>query len=789
MARRWRLVVLSVLLLIAVVPAIAAADHTADPTTVTVTGSFQEELGCPGDWQPDCAATHLTYDADDDVWQASFTLPAGSWEYKAALNDSFTENYGAGGVADGPNIALTWPRRPRSSSTTPTTVTGSPTTRTRSSPPRRQLPERARLPRRLATRLPPLLAAGPRRRRHLRVRHRPHPAGDYEFKVALDEAWDESYPADNVPFTVAADGDLVTITFDSGTNEVTVDVAGGGGSGLEPGDEALVRPALRHPFTDEILYFAIPDRFDNGDSSNDCGSFAGTCVNDDTEANVLTHGYLASDRGYYHGGDIAGLHSQLDYLENLGVTAVWVGPIYQNRTVQPDSSNLYGYSSGYHGYWITDFSQVDPHLGTNAEFEALVDDAHSRGIQVFMDVVTNHTADVIQLEGNAGYRNKTDFPYVDTNGVPFDDSEFAYYGQSTYTFPEVDEDSFPYRPIVPAGEEATKIPAWLNDPLLYHNRGDSSFTGEDSLYGDFFGLDDLWTERQEVVDGMVDIYKYWIEEFGVDGFRIDTTKHVNMEFWQKFGPDILAAADAAGIGHFFAFGEVFDQQYGPEFLSEFSTRGQLQSTIDFTFQLAARDFASQDGAADTLREFFEADDYYTDADSNAYAMPTFVGNHDMGRIGYFLQRVDQTSADDSELQARSKLAQALMYFTRGQPVIYYGDEQGFTGDGGDKLARQDMMPSLVPEYNDDDLIGTSATTGDDNFDPTHPIYQALADYGAVYSSHQALRTGAQIHRIPRRDQGCTPSRGSTATRRSSTWWRSTTPQPPPKRHSQPSVRA
>ena len=78
--------------------------------------------------------------------------------------------------------------------------------------------------------------------------------------------------------------------------------------------------------------------------------------------------------------------------------------------------------------------------------------------------------------------------------------------------------------------------------------------------------------------------------------------------------------------------------------------------------MAARDFASQGGDADNLRAFFELDDYYTDADSNAYAMPTFVGNHDMGRIGYFLQRLDQPSADDAELQARSKLAQALMFF-------------------------------------------------------------------------------------------------------------------------------
>ena len=282
--------------------------------------------------------------------------------------------------------------------------------------------------------------------------------------------------------------------------------------------------------------------------------------------------------------------------------------------------------------------------------------------------------------------------------------------------------------------------------MLYHNRGNSSFSGENSLYGDFSGLDDLWTERKEVVDGMIDIFSGWIQDFGVDGFRIDTTKHVNMEFWQKFGPDILAAADAAGISDFFAFGEVYDQTYGPSFMSEFSTRGKLQSTIDFGFQLAARDFASQSGATDNLRDFFALDDYYTDADSNAYAMPTFVGNHDMGRIGYFLT-IDNPGAADAELLARSELAHALMFFARGQPVIYYGDEQGFTGDGGDKLARQDMFPSLVPEYNDDNLIGTSATTEDDNFDPTHPIYLALGDYADVYQGHKALRSGAQIHRF------------------------------------------
>jgi len=723
------------------------ADHTPYPTSVTIAGSAQSELGCPGDWQPECAATHLTDDASDDVWQGVFSIPAGSWEYKAALNDSWDENYGANAQQDGPNIPLSlaagtdvkffydhkshWVTDNVNSVIA--TVPGN--FQAAIGCPGDWQPDCLRS-----------WLQDPNSDGIYTFSTADIPAGDYEAKVAHNESWDENYGAGgvqngpNIPFSVGPN-QTVVFSYDPSTHLLDISLAGG----LEPGDELLVRPVIGHPFEDQVLYFTMPDRFANGDPANDCGDYAGTCVANDSQANVLTHGFLPIDRGYYHGGDIAGLHNKLDYLAGMGVTAVWVGPIYLNQTVQPDTSDLYGYSAGYHGYWILDFTQVDPHLGTNGEFQAMVDDAHALGIKVFMDIVTNHTADVIQLDGSA-YRNKTDYPYLDINGTPFDDSDYAYYGQPGYTFPEVNLDSFPYTPSLPAGNETIKNPAWLNDPLLYHNRGNTSFVGENSLYGDFFGLDDLWTERQEVADGMIDIFSGWIQTYGVDGFRIDTTKHVNMEFWQKFGPDILAAAQANGIADFFSFGEVFDQTFGPSFMSEFSTRGKLQSTIDFGFQLAARDFASQSGATDNLRAFFELDDYYTDADSNAYAMPTFLGNHDMGRIGYFLI-TDNPGAADAELLARSKLAHGLMFFARGQPVIYYGDEQGFVGDGGDKLARQDMFPSQVPEYNDDDLIGTDATTADDNFDPTHPIYQAIGDYAEVYQAHPALRSGAQIHRF------------------------------------------
>ena len=84
----------------------ALASHTPNPSSVTVAGSLQSELGCSGDWQPECAATHLVYDANDDVWQQSFNVPAGNWEYKAPVNNSWDENYGLGGVQNGANIPL-----------------------------------------------------------------------------------------------------------------------------------------------------------------------------------------------------------------------------------------------------------------------------------------------------------------------------------------------------------------------------------------------------------------------------------------------------------------------------------------------------------------------------------------------------------------------------------------------------------------------------------------------------------------------------------------------------------
>jgi pullulanase-type alpha-1,6-glucosidase len=568
------------------------------------------------------------------------------------------------------------------------------------------------------------------------------PPGDYEAKVAINESWDENYGVGgvqngtNYQFNVPS-GAMVNFSYDVVSHILTITVFA---SGLEPGDEELVRDPLRSMTADQIFYFAMTDRFANGDTFNDTGGSA--------SSDPLVHGYLPTDKGYYHGGDLAGLASKLDYLEELGVTAIWLSPPFTNRWVQGDGT-ISGSSAGYHGYWQLDYTQIDPHFGTNAEMQTLIDSAHARGMKVFFDVILNHTADVISYaEGAYSYRSKADYPYRDAEGNVFDDRDYA----GTETFPVLDPVfSFPYTPVfMNPGDENIKNPVWLNNPIYYHNRGNSTFSGESSTYGDFYGLDDLFTEHPDVVNGLIDIHKNIISEFGVDGFRVDTVKHVNDELWEQFVPEILAHAATEGVPDFYLFGEVFSGD--PQFLSHYTTMLPFPAVLDFAFDGAAKDFAAASTSTDSLRDFFASDDYYIDDDSNVYGLVTFIGNHDIGRVGYTIDQYNP-GAPDTERVARSQLAHALLFFSRGAPVLYYGDEQGFTGDGGDKDARQDMFPSLVEGYNDDNLIGTTATTADDNFDPSHVLYQAFSEYADLREAHLALRQGAQIHRYSENSPG------------------------------------
>ena len=113
----------------------------------------------------------------------------------------------------------------------------------------------------------------------------------------------------------------------------------------------------------------------------------------------LTTGFDPTHKGFYHGGDLRGLTARLDYIQGLGTTAIWLGPIYKNKPVQGGPGDE---TAGYHGYWITDFTRVDPHFGNDADMRNFVKAAHARGMKVYLDIITNHTADVIQYRECVG---------------------------------------------------------------------------------------------------------------------------------------------------------------------------------------------------------------------------------------------------------------------------------------------------------------------------------------------------------------------------------------------------
>ena len=523
------------------------------------------------------------------------------------------------------------------------------------------------------------------------------------------------------------------------------------GCALPGGSAAMAAPAAppaasgsaadyrARPPQDEVIYFVLPDRFENGDKTNDRGGLKGT---------RLQTGFDPADKGFYHGGDLKGLTARLDYIQGLGATALWVGPIFKNKPVQGPKGQE---SAGYHGYWITDFTRVDPHFGTNAEFRALVDAAHARGMKVYMDIVVNHTADVIHYAdvptGSAPYRGKGDYPFSRRGGAGGTAINPGFAGDadpSPANWDMLRDPAYAYTPVVDPGEATVKVPAWLNDTRFYHNRGDSNWQGESAQYGDFSGLDDIATEDPRVVAGFIAIFSRWIDDFGVDGFRIDTAKHVNPEFWRAFVPAMLQRARDRGIPNFHIFGEVATGDYDPALLAGWTRNAGLPAVLDFAFQHAVAAALAGKGNGELAR-LFDDDTLYAGGHEAALRLPTFVSNHDAGRLPMMIRQA-LPQIDGDELLARQRLGHAMLLTLRGVPVIYCGDEQGMVGAGGDQLSRQDMFASQVALYNAEPLLGTPATTAVSNFDPAHPLYREWAGLAALRLRTPALTGGRSLVR-------------------------------------------
>ncbi len=437
----------------------------------------------------------------------------------------------------------------------------------------------------------------------------------------------------------------------------------------------LAGKVLRQETSNESIYFIMVDRFENGDPANDNAGFI---------AGDPTGGFDPTDIGYWHGGDLKGVTKHLNYVKSMGFTSIWITPPVKQKYIQESSA-------AYHGYWGLDFTTVDPHLGTEADFKDMVTRAHELGLKVIVDVVANHTADVI------------------------------YYDNS--------------KPKILASEANSKKPDWLNNIYNYHNIGISQ--GTDS---DFFGLDDIATENPEVIEGWIKVWSDWINNFDIDGFRIDTFKHVNPEFWLKVIPAIKEVALKKGKTDFLVFGEVFEPS--PYVTSTFVRTKQIASLLDFPFQERVSRFAKYGTNTIELVGLFNADDLYTTPTTNAYGLITFLGNHDMGRIGYQIRSAvldnDLTGALD-----RAKLANALLFLLRGSPALYYGDEKGMAGTGGDKQARQDMFPTQVAAWQSQARIGADPIGTASSFAQVHPLEIQIQELQTLIAANPALRDGTQ----------------------------------------------
>lgn len=438
----------------------------------------------------------------------------------------------------------------------------------------------------------------------------------------------------------------------------------------------------------DLIYFVMPDRYKDGDKKN----------NDNG-------GFNTSLTAFWHGGDLKGLTGTcepgddgLARIKSLGFTAVWLTPVVTQQ-------EAIGSGAGYHGYWGVDFLNVDPHLGTNADMANLSKCAKKLGLKVILDIVTNHTGDVIKYRGNEAY--------------------------------------------IPSDAKNLKKPAWLNTLSNYHNVGDMGScwgVGNCTKLGDFYGLDDLATEKPQVWKGWAQVYSMWLTDYGISGFRVDTARHVDDKFFKNWSPLIQKSAVAAGIDNFTIFGEAYE--YNPFNLMEYVRRNKIQTVLDFPFQAKATEFASGFSNALTLSMLFDKDDYYTSATSSASNLVTFLGNHDVGRVGFIIGR--KRLQPESQLLPRTNLAHALLYFTRGIPAVYYGDEVGMTGSnlGNDQFARQDMFATEIELWKNETRIGGSPIGNGDAFTATNssPVATYLKQISEIRSTNPGLANGIMLTR-------------------------------------------
>ena len=424
---------------------------------------------------------------------------------------------------------------------------------------------------------------------------------------------------------------------------------------------------------DQVIYQLLTDRFANGDAATD----------DRVEPTALAR---------YQGGDWQGIIDELDYLEELGVTSLWISPIVLN--VDADA----GFDA-YHGYWAVNLNRLNPHFGDLASLRAFTNAAHARGISVILDIVTNHLGQVFYYD-------------INNNGQP-DDSLIGAgtMGSPLLRITEYDPDYDPrgiqgYTSLGESGPAPIRFfnqpqifrvppePAIFQDPTAYHLRGrvTSYDIREQVLFGDFpGGLKDLATEDPRVRRALVDAYVHWVLETDLDGFRIDTIKHVEDDFWSYFATEVRQRLAREGKTNFFMFGEAFDGD--DALIGSYTRPGMLDSVFYFSQKYwVFQDVFIREGPTAQIERLYNrrAANYNGEPQPGGIgvaprdALVNFIDNHDVPRFLY--------ERPDADGRRALRAALAYLFTEDGIPCLYYGTEQDFDG-GNDPANRETLWSS------------------------------------------------------------------------------------------------
>ncbi|MBE1301954.1 MAG: alpha-amylase [Alteromonadaceae bacterium] len=382
---------------------------------------------------------------------------------------------------------------------------------------------------------------------------------------------------------------------------------------------------------DQIIYFLMIDRFNDAvPENNDMGKGE----------------YNPTLESHYNGGDIPGITAQLDYIQNLGATSIWLTPPVANQWWSKDSSY-----SGYHGYWARDFKKVDEHYGTLEDYKDLSKALHARGMYLIQDIVVNHTGIFFGYEGE-----------YDPNDTA---KNFVLFEQGEQSAPE----QAPFHMVDRNNPEHAQAGIYNWTPLASDYQSlEQQFTYQ------LGNLSDLNTKNPQVLDAFKDTYNYWIEEVGVDAYRIDTVKYVEHEFWHQFLHDddgIYAKAKSLGKDHFLTFGEIFDSSpafsnSGEKKVASFlgtKDKPELNSVIGFPLYFEIGNVLGEGKPSKQLAYRLER---HMDSYPDPFVIPNFIDNHDTKR---FLAGASQDAM---------KQALALLFTIPGIPIIYQGTEQAMT---------------------------------------------------------------------------------------------------------------